>query len=88
MIYQKVFFAVLLTAFAVFSQQINIRGTVTDTSGVTPIAGAVVKLEKYGVTDTTTADGSFVLTGAVSIKQCIHQLQPNVLSANIPLSNI
>ena len=83
MIYKKVFMAVLLTAFAVFSQQITISGKVTDTSGVTPIAGAVVKLEKYGFADTTTVDGSFTLTGAVGIGQSIHQLQPNALSANM-----
>jgi len=83
MIYRKVFMAVLLTAFAVFSQQINISGKVTDTSGVTPISGAVVKLEKHGYVDTTKADGSFTLTGAVSIGSNSHQLQPNALSASM-----
>ena len=38
----------------------NISGTVTDT-GTTPIAGAVVQLEKGGQTATTGADGSFTL---------------------------
>jgi len=83
MIYQKVFIVAIVLVFAVFSQQINISGKVTDTSGVTPVAGAVVKLEKHGFADTTTADGSFALTGAVSIGQSINQLQPNALSANM-----
>jgi len=84
MIYKKVILLLLLTALAVFSQQITISGKVTDTTGVAPITGAVVKLEKYGFADTTTADGSFVLTGLVSsIDQSIHQLQPNALSANM-----
>jgi len=83
MIYRKVFIVAMVLVIAVFSQQINIRGKVTDTSGVTPVAGAVVKLEKYGFADTTTADGSFALTGAVSIGQSINQLQPNALSANM-----
>jgi len=84
MIYQKVFIVAMVLVFAVFSQQINISGKVTDTSGVTPVAGAVVKLEKYGFVDTTIADGSFALAGlATGIGSNSHQLQPNALSATM-----
>ena len=52
---------VLLTGLAGVSLSMaNISGIVTDT-GSTPIAGAVVKLEKGGQTATTAADGSFTL---------------------------
>ena len=44
----------------------NISGIVTDT-GTTPIAGAIVKLEKGGQTATTEADGSFTLNGGTGI---------------------
>jgi uncharacterized protein (TIGR02145 family) len=37
----------------------DISGIVTDTSGITPIAGAVVQLEKNGSMTTTGTDGSF-----------------------------
>jgi len=76
----KTVFTVLLAVFAGLSQVINIRGKVTDTSGVTPIVGAVVKLEKYGFTDTTIPDGSFVLTGNVSVKFNVNQLLSSMLS--------
>ncbi len=46
---------------------VTISGKVTDSSGVTPISGAVVQLEKGGLTSTTGADGSFLLSGSVDI---------------------
>jgi hypothetical protein len=39
----------------------HISGVVTDSAGV-KIAGAIVKLEKGGQTDTSKFDGSFILT--------------------------
>jgi uncharacterized protein (TIGR02145 family) len=45
----------------------NISGVVTDTSGTTPIAGAVVQLEKGGQIDTTDVDGNFSLVTSTAI---------------------
>jgi uncharacterized protein (TIGR02145 family) len=80
---KKVILQVFLTVIATYSQNINIRGIVTDTSGKTPVKGVVVTLEKYGFTDTTAEDGSFVLTGMVNIRSNTSQLQPDFYSANI-----
>jgi uncharacterized protein (TIGR02145 family) len=44
----------------------DIGGIVTDTSGTTPIAGAIVKLEQGGLTDTTDSTGSFILTSSAT----------------------
>ena len=73
----------ILVAISVFSQTINIRGKVTDTTGVTPIEGALVKLEKYGFTDTTDEYGIFAIGGTVSFVSDIHNFQSNKLSAAI-----
>jgi uncharacterized protein (TIGR02145 family) len=43
---------------------VTIGGKVTDSTGVTPIAGATVQLEKGGLSTTSGADGSFLLFGA------------------------
>ena len=57
----------LLTALAGVSLSMaDISGIVTDT-GTTPIAGAVVKLEKGGQSATTRADGSFTLVSSSAI---------------------
>lgn len=62
----------------------NITGKVTDTSGVTPIAGAVVQLEKGGQKDTTDADGTFTLkVGNTSTLPGTNKLLPNNLFARI-----
>ena len=45
----------------------NISGTVTDTGGTMPIAGAVVQLEKGGQLDTTDAEGNFTLTTTTAV---------------------
>jgi len=42
---------------------VTISGQVTDSTGVTPIAGATVRLEKGGLPTTSGADGSFLLSG-------------------------
>jgi len=61
----------------------NISGVVTDT-GTTPIAGAVVQLEKGGQKDTTDGNGSFSLTtGTSGIISEPGNLLPNGLSARI-----
>jgi uncharacterized protein (TIGR02145 family) len=46
---------------------VNISGIVTDTTGVTPISGAAVQLEKGGFPTTSGADGSFTITGTTGI---------------------
>ena len=46
---------------------VTISGKVTDSTGVTPIAGATVRLEKGGLPTTSGADGSFTITGTVGI---------------------
>jgi len=43
--------------------EVNISGTVTDSAGTAPIASAVVKLEKFGLTATTDGSGVFNLLG-------------------------
>jgi uncharacterized protein (TIGR02145 family) len=45
----------------------DISGTVTDTSGTTPIPGAVVQLETGGQIDTTDASGNFTLVTSTAI---------------------
>ncbi|HAJ80192.1 MAG TPA: hypothetical protein DCO75_10535, partial [Fibrobacteres bacterium] len=61
----------------------NISGTVTDTSGTTPIPGAVVQLEKGGQIDTTDSDGSFTLVVSTAVIPVSAKLLPNGLSARI-----
>ncbi len=62
----------------------NISGKVTDTSGVTPIAGAVVKLEKGGQMAIAGADGSFTLVvGDMGILPGNGKLLPKGMSARI-----
>lgn len=48
------------------AQTVTIKGKVTDT-GTTPVAGAIVTMEKGGQTITTGADGTFTLSGAAAI---------------------
>jgi uncharacterized protein (TIGR02145 family) len=60
----------------------DISGTVTDT-GTTPIAGAVVQLEKGGQTATTGADGGFTLVVSTAILSGKSTSLPNGLSAGI-----
>jgi len=75
----KAIFAVLISVSASLSLDITIRGTVTDT-GITPLSGAVVKLEKYGLNTTTDSHGKFTLSGAVGINPGFKQLHPQWLS--------
>ncbi len=75
----------VLTLFVIvsmsFSQNITISGKVTDT-GTTALSGAVVKLEKYGLTATTGADGSFSLTSTSGINSGINQLKQHRVLAS------
>ncbi len=48
---------------------VNISGTVTDSSGTTPIASATVKLIGLGATATTDASGAFTLGAGAGIRQ-------------------
>jgi hypothetical protein len=47
---------------------VNLTGTITDSAG-TPLAGAVVKLEKLGLTATSAANGTFAITSGSSSLQ-------------------
>lgn len=69
-----VFGKTLLTGLAGVSLcMANISGIVTDSAGV-GIAGAIVKLEKGGQSDTTEYNGSFILnTGTTGISRQIDQ---------------
>jgi uncharacterized protein (TIGR02145 family) len=59
---------VLLSGLIGFSLcMADIGGIVTDTSGITPLSGAAVKLEKGGQTATTGADGRFTLLISTAI---------------------
>ncbi len=60
----------------------NISGTVTDT-GTTPIAGAIVQLEKGGQTAISGADGSFTLTTTSAVLPVNGKLPQNGLSGFI-----
>jgi uncharacterized protein (TIGR02145 family) len=61
----------------------NISGKVTDSAGI-GIAGAIVKLEKGGLLDTTESNGRFIFTiGFTSISSQINQSLPNKMSAII-----
>jgi len=75
---------VLLTGFIGFSLcNANINGIVTDSSG-RPITGAVVRLEKAGLADTTKSNGLFILsTTSVNIIREITQILPHNFSATI-----
>jgi hypothetical protein len=62
---------ILLTmpALSAFGQigAVNLRGTVTDSAGTTPVAGATVTLERLGLTTTSGQDGSFALTRSTAL---------------------
>ncbi len=77
----KVLLAGLFAVSVCIALEVNISGKVTDASGISPLAGAVVKLEKAGLTATTGSDGAFSLTG-VSIHSTINQLQDNKISVS------
>ncbi len=72
----------LVTASICFSQNITIRGKVTDASGGTLLTGAVVKLEKQNITTTTDANGDFTLSGSSDIHAKSNQLQHNAISVS------
>jgi uncharacterized protein (TIGR02145 family) len=86
----------LLVLFAVisvcFAQTYNICGIVTDT-GTTPLSGAMVKLEKAGLTATSGADGRFTLKNSVGTREKTFQqtsqypgvsLHNNLLRLDLP----
>jgi len=64
-----------------FSQTITIRGKVTDTSGVNPVADAAVRLEKLGLSTTTGFDGSFTLHDSTDIHAGSFQHRAHTISA-------
>jgi hypothetical protein len=67
MIIAKVLFAGLFAVSVCTAQPINIRGKVTESSGITPLAGAMVRLAYIGLSTTTGTDGSFTLTNVTGI---------------------
>jgi uncharacterized protein (TIGR02145 family) len=74
--------ALLTGLLGVSACMADISGIVTDT-GATPIAGAVVQLEKGGQTATTGTDGSFKLSASTGILPGNGKLLPKGLSAGI-----
>jgi uncharacterized protein (TIGR02145 family) len=64
------------------TQPVTISGKITDT-GTTPIAGAMVSLEKGGLTAISGADGSFTLSGSTGILHGKSLALPNGLAAGI-----
>ena len=80
---RKGMLALVVVVSVCFSAEINISGKVTDATGLTPIPGAIVKLEQEGLTATSGADGSFSLTSTVGINSGINQLQPHKVLASI-----
>jgi uncharacterized protein (TIGR02145 family) len=78
----KSLFAGFVAVSLCIAQSVNISGKVTDT-GSTPIAGAVVILEKGGQTATTGADGSFTLTGNANITRHNNLILSHRLSATM-----
>jgi uncharacterized protein (TIGR02145 family) len=74
--------ALLFSLVGVSFCMADISGIVTDT-GTTPIAGAVVQLEKGGQTATSGIDGSFILVISTAILPGNGKLLPNSLSARI-----
>jgi hypothetical protein len=59
----------IASALSAFGQvvAVNLRGTVTDSAGTAPVAGANLALERLGLSATSGADGSFVLTRPTAI---------------------
>lgn len=57
------------SAIATFAQSgvsVNLSGTITDSAGA-PVSGAVIQLQRGGLTTTSAADGKFTLTGATTL---------------------
>ena len=78
----KAIVVIILIVSISYSLDITISGKVTDT-GTTPLIGATVKLEKYGLTASTGSDGTFMLKGTVGINTVNNKLQNSNLSANL-----
>ena len=65
--YQRMAFCLfLLIGFTVNAQTINLRGTVSNSTGK-PINKAVVTLAKQGLKDTTGSDGAYSITGNTGV---------------------
>lgn len=66
----KIVLAGLTAAFAVLAQNpIAVSGTVQDSKTKALLSGAVVKLQKLGLTTTSDADGKFMFTGTALLPQ-------------------
>jgi uncharacterized protein (TIGR02145 family) len=52
-----------LVSLCIAQKNITISGIVVKSKGLTPIAGATVRLEKYGLQTNTATDGSFTIGG-------------------------
>lgn len=74
--------AVVVAVSFCAAQNINISGVVTDTGG-SPLSGAIVSLEKGGLTATTGEGGSFTISGTAVISGPGSSIIPRALSATI-----
>ena len=73
-----IFFVTYLSA-----QNISLTGTVTDTSGLTPLAGAAVWLRNQNLSDTTGENGSFILTNINTVERRRNNPAQNNLSGTV-----
>jgi hypothetical protein len=72
----------LLAAFLVSSaQSVSITGTVTNPD-LMPIRGAVVALDKGGLSATTDASGAFSITGTAGVMSAVSRAGVNAISIN------
>ena len=63
--------------FTLSAQTINLKGTVTNSSGK-PISGAVVTLPSHDLTANTNAQGAFTLTGEVTSVKNLSPILPSI----------
>jgi polyhydroxybutyrate depolymerase len=76
---QKPFILALLAVWSAQAQQINVRGKVSDGTG-NAVANAIVEITKLKLKDTTGAEGTFSISGAVTAVRGSAQPPPGVLS--------
>jgi hypothetical protein len=69
-IMKKLSVLVMLAVAAAFGQTVNISGAVTGNGG-TPLQGVIVRLIASQIADTTDANGAYVLSGSVSVRNSV-----------------
>lgn len=83
--------AIMVAAAISTAQNYDISGIVVDDSAQDPQSGAVVILERAGLTATTGTDGLFTLTDAAGIKMqtshsSLHRVQVAIRNALVPIT--